>query len=267
MSESGWVRLVERDSVLHRADPISKALVVVAIAIASILFSTFVPMAVLLVVCLVLAMLLGRVPARTIWGSAGMIAAIGLCLGIFHSFVDRGHPLFHVGPAVVSKEGVLLGLMYFFRLALVVLVSLMLTWTTDIHDLMVGLVHIKVPYRIAFAVFAALRFVPLVGNEVEAVRAAHSIRGRAMKNPVANLSMLWQRYLFAVLVNSLRKGEELAVAAECRGFGSSVVRTNMKPFVWTRSGIVLVAAFVAVIVALKMWDAMYLVHALYGNVK
>jgi len=147
------------------------------------------------------------------------------------------------------------------------LISLLLTWTTDIHDLMVGLVHVKVPYKLAFAVFAALRFVPLVANEVDAVRAAHSIRGRATKNPIANISLRWQRYLFAVLVNSLRKGEELAVAAECRGFGLARARTNMKRFAWSRSGLVFVAIFVVAIVALKIWDQTYLVNALYRGLQ
>jgi energy-coupling factor transport system permease protein len=263
MSESGWVRLVERDSLLHRADPISKALLVVVVAAGSIMFATFVPVAILLVVCVLMAAILGKVPLRTMWGSAGTIAIIGVCLGVFHSFVDPGVPILRLGPAVASKQGVLLGLMYLFRLSLVVLVSLMLTWTTDVHDLMVGLMHVKVPYGLAFAVFAALRFVPLVANEVEAVRAAHSIRGTATRNPVANLTMRWQRYLFAVLVNSLRKGEELAVAAECRGFGLARTHTNMKPFAWSRSGLVLVATFVVAIVALKVWDQSYLVNALY----
>jgi energy-coupling factor transporter transmembrane protein EcfT len=267
MSESGWVRLVERDSLLHRADPISKSLVVVVVAVGSILFATFVPIAILLVICLFVAAVLGHVPLKTIWGSAGMIATIGLCLGVFHAFVDPGQALVHLGPASITKQGVLLGLIYFFRLSLVVLVSLMLTWTTDIHDLMVGLVHVKVPYRLAFAIFAALRFVPVVSNEVDAVRAAHSIRGRAARNPIANASLLWQRYLFAVLVNSLRKGEELAVAAECRGFGLAGIRTNMKPFAWSRSGLVLIAFFIVAIVVLKVWDQTTLVHEIYRGLQ
>jgi energy-coupling factor transporter transmembrane protein EcfT len=238
-------------------DPISKVIWLLIVAVGVAIFSSFVPGAVLLAVLLLLTLVGARVPLRTLVRSAGLIGSIGLLLGIWHSFVDPGRPLYHLGPLTVTDRGVLTGLQYFFRISVVVLATLLLAWTTDINDLMVGLVHVGLPYRYAFVVFTTLRFMPIIENEVEAVRTAHAIRGRAARNRFSNRLLLWQRYLFTVLVNGLRKGEQVAVAAECRGFGALPTRTYRRRFRWTASGVGLVVVFLVAMVVLKLADQVY----------
>ncbi|MCX8061589.1 MAG: energy-coupling factor transporter transmembrane protein EcfT [Anaerolineales bacterium] len=69
---------------------------------------------------------------------------------------------------------------------------------------------------------------------------------------------LWQRYLFTVIVNGLRKAENTAVAFEARGFGAYPERTYWKEFHWTPSGILLVILFTVFCVALIVWERFYL---------
>jgi energy-coupling factor transport system permease protein len=54
---------------------------------------------------------------------------------------------------------------------------------------------------------------------------------------------LWQRYMFTVLINGLRKAEMTATALECRGFGAYPDRTYIKPVVYECSSLVLVFSF------------------------
>ena len=110
------------------------------------------------------------------------------------------------------------------------------------------------PYRFAFAIFMALRFLPMVQQEVDAVKAAHAIRGRASRSPFRHRFRLWQRYLFTVIVNGLRKAESTALAVEARGFGAYPDRTFVKPFRWTFSGIFLLLSFIAFGLALIVWE-------------
>ncbi len=248
------LRFIERPSILHAMDPISKVIWLVVVAVGVTIFSSFVPGAILFLALVLLTLLGARVPVRTLLRSAGLILSIGLLLGVWHSFVDVGRPLYHLGPLTATDRGVVTGLQYFFRISVVVLATLLLAWTTDINELMVGLVHVGLPYRYAFVVFTTLRFMPIIENEVQAVRTAHAIRGRAARNRFANRSLLWQRYLFTVLVNGLRKGEQVAVAAECRAFGATAARTYRRSFTWTASGIALVLFFLLLIVALKVAD-------------
>ena len=130
----------------------------------------------------------------------------------------------------------------------------MLIWTTDIRELMVGLVHLGIPYRYAFAVFMALRFLPIVQQEVDAVKAAHAIRGRASSSPIRHRFRLWQRYLFTVIVNGLRKAESTALAIESRGFGAYPDRTYVKEFRWTAIGILLMLLFLSLGIFLVFWE-------------
>ncbi|WP_168203263.1 ATP-binding cassette domain-containing protein [Oceanispirochaeta crateris] len=62
----------------------------------------------------------------------------------------------------------------------------------------------------------------------EAVKAAHSIRGRTTGSGLAHRFKLWQRYVFTILVNGIRKAEVTADALECRAFGYKEKRTYLK---------------------------------------
>lgn len=139
-----------------------------------------------------------------------------------------------------------------------VMASFMLIWTTDIRDLMVGLARLGIPYRYAFAIFMALRFLPVIQQEVDAVKSAHAIRGRASSSPIRHRFRLWQRYLFTVIVNGLRKAESAALAIESRGFGAHPDRTYVKDFRWTFLGFLLMFPFIALGIFLIFWEQQYL---------
>jgi len=122
------------------------------------------------------------------------------------------------------------------------------------RDFLTGLVRIGVPYKFAFAVFLAMRFLPLVQREVDAVKAAHSIRGRAARSPLRHRFKLWQRYMFTVLINGLRKAEFTAVALDCRGFGAFPDRTFVKDVHFTPVAVVLIIVSAALIGVMKWME-------------
>lgn len=254
MSEAYGLRYIERDSWMHRADAISKLVWLFSVAIAMFTFSQ--PLAGTLMLCAVLflTLVVARIPLRTVWNSALLIFGVATLLGLFHVFNTVGAPIWQWAWIAVSAEGLVKGAGFFLRLSVVVLASFLFIWTTDIRDLMVGLVRLGLSYRFAFAIFMALRFLPLVQQEVEHVRAAHAIRGRAAQSPLRHRFRLWQRYLFTVIVNGLRKAEGTAIAIESRGFGAYPTRTFVKDFHWSVAGIVLCVASWLGITALWIWE-------------
>ena len=248
------LQFIDNNSIINRTDAISKLAWVVAVVILTFQFNTNEARALMLGALLFVAIFLARVPLITIIRTSPLIFGIALLLGLFHFFITPGDPIFVLGPLHGSAAGLSKGLGYFFRLATMVMVSFMLIWTTNIHELMVGLVKLGMPYRFAFAIFMALRFLPIVQREVDAVKAAHAIRGRASRSPFQHRFRLWQRYLFTVIVNGLRKAENTALAVESRGFGAYPDRTFVKPFRWTFAGIFMVLFFVAFGMALILWE-------------
>jgi energy-coupling factor transport system permease protein len=217
-------------------------------------YRTPMPGGVMLFVMILLAVVVARVPIRTLLQSSRIIFGLGILLMGFHLFANPGQPVFQLGFLSITDVGLREGPIFFFRLSVVVLSSFILIWTTDIRDLMVSFAQAGVPYRYAFAVFLALRFLPLVQKEVSAVRSAHAIRGQAMRSGLLHRFKLWQRYVFTVLVNGLRKAESTSTALECRGFGAYRERTYVKTVKFYPSHLWIIILFVLVQTALIVME-------------
>jgi len=244
------LRYVETNSMIHRTYPLIKVAWVFLVAISLFIFREPVSGLIMFLAVLMLTLVLARVPLHYVLNSSLVIVGIGILLMGFHFFSDQGNPLYKIGPLTITDTGWHDGPVYFFRLATVVLASFALIWTTDIRDLMVSLTKIGIPYRYAFAVFLASRFLPLIQREVDAVQAAHSIRGRAARSSLMHRIRLIQRYMFTVLINGLRKAEATATAIESRGFGAYKDRTYVKEMKFNPVGLLLVIVFAALISAL-----------------
>lgn len=248
---------IDKESIIHRCDALSKLIWVVVVVVSTFRFQQSLSRGLMFLGLMLVALFAARIPMRAIIKVSPLIFGVALLLGLFHYFVTKGvTPLFSIGSMVILKEPLEDGLAYFFRLAIMVLASFLLIWTTDIQELMAGLVYLRMPYRYAFAIFMALRFLPMIQQEVEAVKAAHIIRGRAVKSQLRHRFRLWQRYLFTVIVNGLRKAEGTAMAIESRAFGAFAKRTYVKEFRWTKGGVMLVGIFLTFSVALLMMERM-----------
>ena len=246
------LRYTYRNSILHKIYPLVKLIWVFLMAVGLFLYRTPLSGGVMLILVLSLALFAGRIPLRDIIGSAKIIFGLGFLLMLFHFFADPGQPVFRLGPLTITDGGLLQGPVFFFRLSVVVLSSFLLIWTTDTRDLMVSLTQAGVSYRYAFAVFLALRFLPLVQREVDSVRAAHAIRGQASRSTLGHRFKLWQRYMFTILVNGLRKAEATASALECRAFGSYPTRTNLKEVQYHPSSLLLLVFTAGIIITLLL---------------
>jgi energy-coupling factor transport system permease protein len=243
------LRYIEGNSILHHIYPMTKLVWVFMVAAGLFLYKTPWSGGIMFIMIILLAMIFGRISFKTIISSASLIFGLGILLMLFHFFADPGNPVFKLGPLTITDGGLRQGPIFFFRLSVVVLASFILIWTTDARDLMVSIAKAGVPYRYAFAVFLALRFLPLVQSEVDAVQAAHTIRGRAARSDLVHRFKLWQRYVFTILVNGLRKAEAAAMALDCRAFGSYPTRTYLKDITFKPSGLWLIIIF-AVMIAL-----------------
>ena len=251
MAESDHsLAFLERGSLLNRVYPLVKLAWVLVVAIGLFIYKSPVSGAVMFAALLLLAVFAGRIPLRQILGSGKLILMLGFLLMFFHFFSDPGTPVWRLGPLAVTSTGLVQGPVFFFRLSVVVLASFMLIWTTDTRDLMVSLAKAGLPYRLAFTVFLALRFLPLIQREVDAVRAAHSIRGRAANSGLAHRFKLWQRYIFTVLINGLRKAETTAISLDTRAFGCYPTRTYVKDVHFRRADLLLIDATVLLSIGL-----------------
>ena len=253
MSEHS-LRYIDNDSFFTRIDALSKLLWVLLVILTTFQLTSNLARAIMLAAVVFVMVVLARVPLKTIWQAMPIILIMGSLLFFVHLFTAPSTQTITIAGMDFGKEGFDKGLQYFFRITIMVLASFILIWTTDIRDLMVGLVSIGMPYRYAFTVFMALRFLPVVQQEVDAVKSAHAIRGRASRSPLQHRFRLWQRYMFTVIVNGLRKAENTALAIESRGFGAYPDRTFVKEFRWSTVGIVILVIYLLFGIGLVLWD-------------
>ncbi|MBN2626366.1 MAG: energy-coupling factor transporter transmembrane protein EcfT [Spirochaetales bacterium] len=230
----------DRGSVLNRVYPLVKLVWVFLIAVGLFLFTRPLSGMVVFLFVLFLALIPGKMRPGEILKSGLIVFGLGFLLMIFHFLIDPGETVWSFGFLQVSDYGLQQGPVFFFRLSGVVLASFILIWTTDTRDLMQSLVKAGMPYRYAYTIFLALRFLPLIQREVESVKAAHAIRGRAAGTTLKHRIILWQRYVFTILINGLRKAENTADALECRAFGYAPERTYVKRIAFRKRDMVLI---------------------------
>ena len=256
MSEHS-LRYIDNGSFFTRVDALSKLLWVILLILVTFQLHNNLARG-LMLGFLLIVLVLARIPLKSIWGALPIILVMGTLLFVVNLFTTPSTSFIKIMGITLGKQGFDKGLEFFLRITIMVLASFIFIWTTDIRDLMTGLVRIGMPYRFAFAIFLALRFLPIVQQEVDAVKAAHAIRGRAVRSPIRHRFRLWQRYMFTVIVNGLRKAENTALAIDSRGFGAYPDRTYTKEFHWTRTGFALLLFFAAFAACLLYWDRVFL---------
>lgn len=170
---------------------------------------------------------------RTLLGALGMLAAIVwstvLSQGMFYGDEPRV-ALLSLGPITLWREGVSHGFAQSLRFGAMTLAGFALAASTPPERLFAGLRALRVPFGLSFLVVTALRFVPDVAAEWQAVRSARARRGRPAwkRAPWAWLG-LEAALLAPVLARTLRRARALAESLDSRGFDASAPRAVRRP--------------------------------------
>lgn len=206
---------VPGDSLLHRLNPVTKLALAAAIILATFLGDTYV----LLIALLVLTFILGIYTKST----AGLVSLVKLMvplslimLVLQTVFIRTGAPIF----AWITADGLITGTKAALRLLGVALPLILMLTITQLGDLANACVEVlHVPYRYAFTFTTALRFVPVFGQEMNAIMEAQTARGVEYdtKNPVKKLKLMLPLCV-PLLISSVGKTDATALAAEQRGF-------------------------------------------------
>jgi energy-coupling factor transport system permease protein len=144
---------------------------------------------------------------------------------------------FHVWIFDMTKEGMARGFFLCLRLALLILFSSLLTFTTSPLSLTDGMERLLRPlkavgvpaHELAMMMTIALRFVPTLIEETDTIMKAQQSRGADFST--GNV-LKRVRHLIPILVplfiSSFRRADELATAMEARCYRGGEGRTRMK---------------------------------------
>ena len=225
------------ESFVHKLDPRTKLLMVIADIVGVFIVKDmwgFIPVGVFLLA----AILVSRVPLKSILKSLKAVLLIVILTAILNVlFYKEGQVLWSWWRISITVEGLLTALRLALRLVLLVLGTTLLTLTTTpmnltdgMESLMKPLKYIRVPvHDIALIMSIALRFIPILMEEVDKIMLAQKARGAAFDNGnIFKRAKALLPILIPLFVSALRRAEELALALDARCYNATPNRTKMK---------------------------------------
>lgn len=130
------------------------------------------------------------------------------------------------GKVSLHWEGLVFGVMVAFRLLTPIFALPLVVMTTDVNDLVVGLVRLHVPYKVAFIFSITLRFVPFIFAEIGAITEAQRLRGLAIeKMNFFRRIPIFASMLVPLILGALLKAQTLEIVLQSKAFSGSPERT------------------------------------------
>lgn len=212
---AGLLDYAAGSTVLHRLNPIAKIALALGICIAAFVSDNFIFLIALLAFNVGLGFL-GGIRQKTLSLLSGLLK---ICLFLFVLqvlFIRTGTPVF----LFVTDTGLHTATLVVLRLidaTMPLAMMLALTQMSDLSNALVKVLHL--PYKYAFTVTTALRFIPVFTDEMSSIIESQTARGVDFdtKNPVRKLRLMLP-LCAPLLITSVGRTEQAAMAAEVRGF-------------------------------------------------
>lgn len=217
-------------SVIHRLNPVTKILLTVIICVAAFVTNRLVYLLLLLCVDLGIGFLAG-VPHKALGILKGLLKIAVFLFLLQALMVRRGTPLFWI----FTDQGLLTAAMVVLRLIVVCMPLAMVLAVTRVSDLANALVQVlHMPYKYAFTLTTAIRFIPQFLEEMSGIMEAQTARG--VEFDTSNVFRKFGLILplcAPLLISSVRRSEATAVAAEVRGFRLRTAASGYKRYPFT----------------------------------
>jgi energy-coupling factor transport system permease protein len=230
-------------SPIHNLDPRIKFVYVCAIFVVAVIFGEILPLIALFLLQIPFVLLAGvsREWLRSMRGAAFLAAVIFLTNLVFR-YLSGGYATM---ADVVESAAAL-------TLRFIVLVESFSVFflTTSPDNLGLALEQTHIPYEFVFAFTTAVRFVPVLAEEAQAIMDAQKARGLELEG--GNFLKRIRNYvpiLIPLIVSAIRRSLELAEAMESRAWGATKARTNLYVLKMHKGDVVLIAATVGIVVA------------------
>ena len=224
------------DSLLHRLDPRTKIVLLFFFLAAIFVFDS--PLAYAALTAFTAALIaVSRVPLLLMLKALKPLSWIIAFTFVIHLVSTPGDAFFHVWIFDLTWQGAAKGFFIALRLALLILLSALLTYTTSplaltdaLETLMQPVKRVGVPaHEIAMMMTIALRFVPTLIEEADKIMKAQQARGADFtEGSVIERVKGFVPILVPLFISAFRRADDLALAMEARCYRGGVGRTQMK---------------------------------------
>mgnify|MGYP001533378571 CR=1 FL=1 len=258
-------QFVPGDSPVHRLDPRTKILAMIAYIVLVFLVRAMPVFAVPLLFVLG-ALLVSGVPARYALSSLRPMRWLIAFMFLINLFFTQGdRVLFSWWIIRVTAEGLRQAVFISPRLILLVAGTSLLTLTTSpialtdgLERLLKPLKRIRFPaHELAMMMTIALRFIPTLLEETERIRKAQMARGADFETGgLLARARAMVPLLVPLFVSAFRRADELAMAMESRCYHGGEGRTRMHELHYARRDLLaalLIALLLAAVPVIQLW--------------
>ncbi len=230
------------DSIIHKLDPRTKIMGTILFII-SLFIGRSLPAYIAAVLLLGLVIKISTVPFSFMVRGLKAVFAILVFSVVINMFFIPGTVILDFGFADISREGLQTAVLMAVRLVFLILGSSLMTLTTTPNQLTDGmekllspLKRIRVPvHEIAMMMSIALRFIPILTEELDKIMKAQMARGAEYdQGNLLNKMKSLVPILVPLFLSSVRRANDLAMAMESRCYRGGEGRTKMKPLVYEK---------------------------------
>jgi len=209
-------------TVIHKLDPRVKLLISFLLMTTVIMFTEAVVVTSVILVEAILALkakVFGRW-ARTVYATSPLIIFVFIANFLFRLSIPG---------QTLTFQGIYESLLLAYRLIGFLASFSIFFLTTTPEELSMALTKMKIPYMYTFAFISAIRFTPVLAEELQSIIDAQRSRGLELEKggPISRLRK-YIPILVPLMVNVLRRSYELAEAMEVKCFGAKKDRTYLR---------------------------------------
>lgn len=146
-----------------------------------------------------------------------------ILFAVLMPFLGRA-PYIEIGGLTVSEAGLIAGIAILIKSSIGVLISILLSSTTTVREILHGLAHLKVPALLINIATFMLRYSAVVTDELNRMKTARESRGFIAKGP-KDWKVVAQA-AGALFIRSYERGERVHLAMLSRGFNGEMPRAK-----------------------------------------
>ena len=223
------------DSAIHRLDPRTKIISSLIFMILLLLIEHWLTL-VSIIIVLSIAIRLSQIPYLVVLKNIRPFIWLFLLTLILHLFFTEGRILCHL-PVVgfpIYAEALETGLIYTFRLVILILIATLLTLTTSpveltdaLYKMLAPLKRFGIPvYDLIMMMTLAMRFIPTLLQETERIQKAQMSRGASFEGNLVRKLKSVIPLLLPLFISAFRRADDLALAMDSRCYHGGDGRTN-----------------------------------------
>jgi energy-coupling factor transport system permease protein len=134
------------------------------------------------------------------------------------------------GIGYVSVEGMLFAVLLALRLLAMIILLPLVSFTTPVQNLALGLAKMGMPYQWAYATTTALNLVPILQTETGVIMDAQRLRAMQSfeKGSLMDKLRAYPALVTPLIIGSMRRAQLMSIAMDSRAFGASKERTYLE---------------------------------------